>query len=50
MNMLRNSIETSIEQVKSKEPLAIELFCLLGLLPNGISENDLTLIWKLRQK
>jgi len=31
--------------MKRENEKAIDLFCLLGLLPGGITENDLTVVW-----
>jgi len=44
-NRLQLSLDTSISDVERKNPKAKELFCLLGLLPGGITDCDLAKIW-----
>ena len=42
---LKVSLDTSIKHMLSIQPRAIKLFCLIGLLPGGCSEDDLTILW-----
>jgi len=42
---LKVSLDTSIAHMKRENEKAIDLFCLLGLLPGGITESDLTVVW-----
>jgi len=39
-------MDASIQHMKRQHPEALELFCLLGLIPGGITEADLTIIWQ----
>jgi hypothetical protein len=48
LHSLRNSIKASVEQVRNVDPRAIQLFCLIGLLPSGITSDDLTELWELK--
>lgn len=50
LHSLRNSIKASVEQVKSVDQRAIQLFCLIGLLPAGITADDLSELWELKQQ
>jgi len=47
---LRNSIKASVEQVRIVDSRAIQLFCLIGLLPSGITADDLSELWELKQQ
>jgi len=38
-------METAVGQMLYKKPKAIELFCLIGLMPAGITEEALSVIW-----
>ncbi len=42
---LKVSLETSIDCMKSNDPEAVKLFCLIGLLPGGCQEEDLDRLW-----
>jgi hypothetical protein len=42
---LRVSLDISISNLLTAQPKAIELFCLIGLLPGGCKEYDLTILW-----
>lgn len=42
---LKVSLDTSIQHMEIAEPKAIKLFCLIGLLPGGCSEEDLNYLW-----
>mmetsp|Transcript_10357 Transcript_10357/g.10388 ORF Transcript_10357/g.10388 Transcript_10357/m.10388 type:complete len:304 (-) Transcript_10357:33-944(-) len=42
---LKVSLETSIEHMKINDPDSLKLFCLMGLLPGGCSEEDLDELW-----
>lgn len=37
-------MEASMEYVKEKSESAKNLFCLIGLMPDGVSSNDLSII------
>jgi hypothetical protein len=39
------SLETSVEHLKANDPEAMKLFCLIGLLPGGCSDEDLDHLW-----
>jgi hypothetical protein len=38
---LKVSLDTSIKHMSTNEPKALRLFCLIGLLPGGVTEEDL---------
>lgn len=42
---LKVSMDTSTMHMRNTQPEALNLFCLLGMLPGGISEIDLPELW-----
>ena len=46
LNKLKFTMEASIDEVRKQKDgdNAIELFCLIGMMPNGITEKDLKAI------
>ena len=42
---LKVSMDTSTLHMRNTQPEALNLFCLLGMLPGGISEVDLPVLW-----
>ena len=42
---LKLSLDTSIKSMINKNPKAVELFCLIGLMPGGVTEKDLNVLW-----
>ncbi|CAI2370088.1 unnamed protein product [Moneuplotes crassus] len=42
---LRVSLELSIAQLREKNRDALDLFCLIGLLPSGADKDEITQIW-----
>ena len=45
LNALRLSLDTAIGNIEAKSPEAIELFCLIGLMPGGVTKDDLKELW-----
>lgn len=45
IDSLKVSLDASIQYVRSIQPQAVDLFCLLGLLPGGVTERDLNHLW-----
>lgn len=45
VNSLKVSLDASVQAIRAHEPQAIELFCLLGMLPSGIKTKDLEQLW-----
>lgn len=43
---LKMSMDISIQRVREENPDAILLFCLIGLLPGGITASDLSKLWQ----
>ena len=43
---LKVSMDTSTLHMRNTQPEALNLFCLLGMLPGGVSESDLPLLWQ----
>ena len=42
---LRVSLELSISRLKENNPEALQLFCLIGLLPSGANRDEINQIW-----
>ena len=42
---LKRSFEASLQFMLTKDPKAIELFCLIGLMPGGVTKDCLDKIW-----
>ena len=42
---LKVSLDTSIQHMTEHSPKALQLFCLIGLLPGGCTEEDLDYLW-----
>jgi len=42
---LRVSLELSISRLRDKSREALELFCLIGLLPSGVNKDEISQIW-----
>jgi len=47
LEALRLSLDTSIINMNAKNPKAVELFCLIGLMPGGVTTDDLKELWAL---
>lgn len=45
INSLKNSLLTSIQHMLQRNPKAITLFALIGLMPGGVTEIILSAIW-----
>ena len=45
VNSLKVSMDASVQYVRSTQPQAIDLFCLLGMMPGGATQKDLTQLW-----
>ena len=45
MNTLVVSLEVSIDHLRRRQPDAVALFCLMGLLPGGALDSDFDGIW-----
>jgi hypothetical protein len=45
LNCLKNSLEFSINNMRVQNPKALELFCLIGLMPGGVCEETLEVLW-----
>jgi hypothetical protein len=45
LSSLKLTLETSVKSMLSKSPKAIDLWCLLGLLPGGLTGTDLEKLW-----
>lgn len=45
LNALTLSMQASVNFIINKQPKAIDLFSLIGLLPGGVSKDSLTKIW-----
>ena len=43
---LKVSMDTSTLHMRNTQPEALNLFCLLGMLPGGISESELPRLWQ----
>ena len=43
---LKFSMDASTMHMRNTQPEALNLFCLLGMLPGGVSEVDLPIIWQ----
>lgn len=43
---LKVSMDTSTLHMRQSQPEALNLFCLLGMLPGGVSEVDLPILWQ----
>lgn len=43
---LKVSMDTSTMHMRNTDPEALKLFCLLGMLPGGVSELDLPIVWQ----
>ena len=43
---LKVSMDASTMHMRSTCPEALNLFCLLGMLPGGVSEQDLPILWQ----
>jgi len=43
---LKVSMDTSTLHMRNTQPEALNLFCLLGMLPGGVSEVDLPILWQ----
>ena len=43
---LKVSMDTSTLHMRNTQPEALNLFCLLGMLPGGVSELDLPILWE----
>ncbi|CDW83802.1 nb-arc domain protein [Stylonychia lemnae] len=43
---LKVSLDTSIKHMTDSEPMAIKLFCLIGLFPGGCTDEDLNYLWR----
>lgn len=42
---LRVSLELSINSIKNTSPAALSLFSFIGLLPGGVSNQEITFMW-----
>mgnify|MGYP000844135314 CR=1 FL=1 len=42
---LKVSMDISTQRIREECPEALELFCILGLIPGGLTEQDLTALW-----
>ena len=40
------SLDASTLAMRHDKPEALNLFCLIGMLPGGVSESDLSILWK----
>ena len=45
LNSLKVSLDASVNNLRKTSKKAFELLCLLGNLPGGITEDDLTILW-----
>ena len=45
IDSLKVSLDASVQHVRKQSEAAIELFCLLGLLPGGVTEPQLSELW-----
>ena len=45
MDSLKVTLDASVQHVRSFEPQAIDLFCLIGMLPAGATEQELLELW-----
>jgi len=45
LRSLKLTLETSVKSMLNKNPKAINLWCLLGLLPGGLTEADMEKLW-----
>ena len=43
---LKVTLDASTLTMRHEQPEALNLFCLIGMLPGGVSEDDLSLLWK----
>ena len=43
---LKVSIDASTLAMRAEHPEALNLFCLIGMLPGGVSEDDLSILWE----
>lgn len=49
ISLLKLSTDASIQHIRNISAKAIDLFCLLGLMPGGISDTDLDILWRAKE-